>query len=1403
VPADGALPEAIEHHDESAIVAQEVAEAPLGRMLRRPHEPTPQEIEEHNKLHEPYRAWCASCVSGRGRVEYHRGRDHAQDAIPVLGVDYGFLSKKHLSGPDDDAENPEVDETGRPISPLLCGRCSSDRWLVGAMLPCKGVEHPFCVITLAKEIRATGHRRLFVRSDNEPAIRALIQQAGQEVRRVDDIDVVGDPTRQGDSDANGLAEGAVKEVKAKARTIKHATEQLLNVQISPDHPCLPFLILYACSTVNRGRKGADGRTSYELRFGRPWNGKIAEFAEKVMWLPLGKSASTLDSGYKEGIFLGLVERNNHYFIGLDGKVVLARAFKLLSNDRRRDPDLFNRIRGKPWCLDPAQALPLAGSAGEIAIRAHAGGVVEPAALPPPPAPEAERAVRAPTGLVIRRNVELAKYGYTEGCRGCMAASLGHTAVNHSPECRARIAEAMRADVDLRMPARLRGAEERVAQGAINRPISMRMGLFPGAAGDVVMQREDEPRGSRRAKRQAEVPAEEADADRRSVPEGSANNSSGSQGAVPDGIANNSSGSGGSATLLQAPGQVSMPPNVAASASGTVTPPANAPTGSSTDAPATGSAAPMDMGAFDWVDILERVNQQLLALTAVRVDVSEVFSPPRFTSKATAFNLVPGTAYDLRTGFNLSDPVVQRQVWKDLDEQKPLLVVGSPECAPFSSLQNFNDTSSPQYQEALKHGLEHLRFCTEVYRYQVSKGRLFLHEHPANAWSWQLEIIQHVSQLPGVDVVTGDQCLFGQKVQKQFARKRTRWMSNCPEICDALQGLCDGRKHEHIILHHGRAKQTERYPPKLVHAVLRALRKYMVRQGMLGSLEAGPTAEEPEFQVKFDTSDSQKYWDEYTGLELPVKETRKARADEIRYMNQLKVWKVELRKDACADGTPVYGVRWIDCNKGDDVNMLLRSRLVVQETNKVTTIAQGDVASTFAATPPIESLRFLLSLAMTLPKVNGEDWVVLFIDISRAHPHCDARRKVVIRLPEEAGYGPEYVGVMLKCLYGMKDAGQAFELKVCECMEAMGFVQGKFSPCHFYSRSKEARTWVHGDDFATLLPRSGVTEFVQELSKMLIVKVTAVLGPRQHSPKPDDRVVRILNRLVTWVIGERGELDEIHWEPDPRHVEILRRQCGLQENSKSVVSPGAKDCRQVLEGPECDEPTSRLFKSVCMRLAYLASDRPDICFTSKEAARAMAKPTVAAWNSLKRQVRFLSGSRRLVWVWRQQSPQSFVLINSDADYAGCLTTRRSTTCVVLRHGSHCIRVISSTQALVALSVGESEFYSLIKAAAMGIGFQSIAADWGLSYKIRIMTDSNSAKGTASRRGAGKLRHIDTPLLWIQQVITRRQVEICKTAGKTNVADLGTKILDGGTIRMLIGLLSLRYLSGQHSLGLRTA
>ena len=48
-----------------------------------PKEPRPEEREEHEKTHIPFRSWCRHCVRGRGKEEACKRTDRRHDVAEV------------------------------------------------------------------------------------------------------------------------------------------------------------------------------------------------------------------------------------------------------------------------------------------------------------------------------------------------------------------------------------------------------------------------------------------------------------------------------------------------------------------------------------------------------------------------------------------------------------------------------------------------------------------------------------------------------------------------------------------------------------------------------------------------------------------------------------------------------------------------------------------------------------------------------------------------------------------------------------------------------------------------------------------------------------------------------------------------------------------------------------------------------------------------------------------------------------------------------------------------------------------------------------------------------------------------------------------------------------------------
>ena len=81
---------------------------------------------------------------------------------------------------------------------------------------------------------------------------------------------------------------------------------------------------------------------------------------------------------------------------------------------------------------------------------------------------------------------------------------------------------------------------------------------------------------------------------------------------------------------------------------------------------------------------------------------------------------------------------------------------------------------------------------------------------------------------------------------------------------------------------------------------------------------------------------------------------------------------------------------------------------------------------------------------------------------------------------------------------------------------------------------------------------------------------------------------------------------------------------------------------------------------------------------------MSSPTQGCQDKLKRLGRYLLTKPRAVIKYLWQTVQDKIRVFSDADWAGCKVSRKSTSGGAIMHGQHVLKTWSKTQALVALS-----------------------------------------------------------------------------------------------------------------------
>lgn len=471
-------------------------------------------------------------------------------------------------------------------------------------------------------------------------------------------------------------------------------------------------------------------------------------------------------------------------------------------------------------------------------------------------------------------------------------------------------------------------------------------------------------------------------------------------------------------------------------------------------------------------------------------------------------------------------------------------------------------------------------------------------------------------------------------------------------------------------------------------------------------------------------------------------------------------------------------KWLDDWKAGE-GSFIRSRLVGQE------IAWDVRNDTFAGTPPTKAIRLVVSLQSSRPPPEGRterSRQVAVYDVSVAFFHAKITDILFVLPPSEMRKAGR-LWLLLAALYGTRKASQLWAEYIEQKLLAAGFTKITVIPCCYFHEEKVLDVVVHGDDFIAGGEPSSLDWFDGVMLESFKTKRVGRVGPG------GDESVKFLNRALRW--SPKG----FELEPDVRHADRMIKDLGL-ENSKGTDSPGTKTVeKNILEACDLlDATEKKLFMSIAGTGLYLAIDRPDIQFAMGQIMMDMKSPMVSSMLKLRRLVKYLINHRRISWYFPYQTLPKVWLIYTDSDWAGCQVPRKSVSGAAEVFGSHLINTWSARQSTIALSSGEAEFYSLGSGASHGLLSKNLLSELKVETELRLRSDSSAGLGMAQRQGVGRVRHLDTRLLWLQDAVRSKRLAVEKWPGDTNISDIGTKYLDGARLRRLMDLTSLRASTG---------
>jgi len=1284
--------------------------------------PTAEEVRLHKATHLPFRDWCKECVAGRAKDWPHHPRESAESLdVPAVHFDYCFPRN----------------EVGGEYQVVLVGKDQESKMFAAHVVPGKGADFEWIAQQVAKDIKRCGiHGSVVLRSDQEPALTNLLDEV---CRTRGDAKTLPEASPTGDSRANGLAERAVQSVEEMIRVHKLALESKTGVRLEVRHALFAWLVEHCADCLNKRVVGADGRTAWERVHGRRYHGEMLEFASKVMFRVVGKvQGSIMTERWYEGVWLGKsATSDEHLVMKNDGLVVRSRSVREL--DAKITMEDFDKLKSEPH--DPTGTMKAVSTIPRASI-------------------ETKDMEQEEFGIVPRR-VRLSKevverFGPTPNCVKCRAVARNDPAyatTPHSKECRKRLEAEMIKDPAFRQ--KLEQAEER-CEAFMSNYVKKKTSQAAAASG---RGGEDSSASGPPQQQQQQQPQPQQQQQQQSPQEASSSSTAPAAGQEAQGGAAQGQAARGRAAQGQAAQGEAAQGGARASNDDDMGVPV-AREDNMTDADKRRTEDADDTMTDDAAEQTRNVKPKLQALhQRYAYDVVEIFSPPRVCERARKKGLEGGYSLDI-----LSDDPITGRRWdltKDSDlgafrkmrkESRARLLIASPPCRLFSSLQNLRKTAIPQDEWA--EAVRMLRVGIEACRNQHKDGDFFMFEHPRGSKALNDPMVQELMAMEGVYTITLDQCQYGlvstDALGTAPALKPTVIITNMRSAVEILGRRCRGG-HRHVHLVSGRAGPCAHYPPALVDAMLKCLemeKRALNNGGGLCSLDEL----HPEEPMCENCEEYAGFYDDLTWEPLDGKAVKIGRGKEMVKLTEREVYEWFPRAEAMATGSKIIKTKWVQNKKGkgDQGEDIVKCRFVGME------FANEKRDDLFAGTPPLWVARLLISRAMSK---GDKDRGLMAVDVASAFLYADVLREIFIELPQEDTEGRKrnMVGRLRKALYGTRDAPLAWQEALTQSLLAWGFRRSELHPALFYHPVRDIELAIHVDDMLCSGNVEDLEWFARTCAEKYEVKNKIIQRVGEE--------LTYLGRTIRRVAGG------IEWEADGRHLEVLKAEWGMTECSTvntPIVIPKATGENQELMNPEA----ARQYRRAVARINYLAADRPDLAVAATHLARTMAKPYVGDEQGVKRVIRYLAGRPRCAWRYGFQEEPHTLDVYTDSDWAGCTATRKSTSGGIILHGRHPIMHWSKLQGNVALSSGEAELNSQVKGVAEALGVRNAARDLGVELQIRSHCDSSAARGILNRVGVGKMKHLEVKHLWVQEHVRTGEVHVHRVPRAENPSDAMT-------------------------------
>lgn len=381
-----------------------------------------------------------------------------------------------------------------------------------------------------------------------------------------------------------------------------------------------------------------------------------------------------------------------------------------------------------------------------------------------------------------------------------------------------------------------------------------------------------------------------------------------------------------------------------------------------------------------------------------------------------------------------------------------------------------------------------------------------------------------------------------------------------------------------------------------------------------------------------------------------------------------------------------------------------------------------------------------------------------MDVITAFLQGDLKEEIFMEQPEAYHNGSNLVCKLNRSVYGLKQAGRQWNLKLDNALKKFGLIRSLMDPCIYYTKKMNLLIAIYVDDFLIFYTKldelNDLKKFLNETFKM------KDLGPAKH--------------CIGINIKQTGKGIELN---QTRYIEEVLNRFRMQD-CKPVKNPS--DTNQKLSVQLVTEENSLVgkvpYQELVGCLLFLSqATRPDIAFAVNNVSRFNNKHSEIHWQAVKRILRYLNGTKHHKLCYTKEG-DSELHAYSDADWASDVDKRLSCTGFVVNLSNGAINWSSKRQQIVALSSTEAEYIALSSTVRDVIWIKQLLGEIDKSsiMPTTIFCDNQSAiKLGEIEAYRPRTKHIDIRYHHLRQKINEGIIELKYISTKEMTADSLTK------------------------------